>query len=334
MNDKSSKQCAHSSVKRDTHGWRCDECLRTFFPSGDTGAEQETVRIREALRKLVGAVDCCLVGKEYGRLDDARAVARKMLVGSRDETTAAVEPTPHKYATHGPCHICGGQPGDAIHAEKASGPQPGDVLGTARMVYAGKLPPRKLDDRTSNLVSRLRIAADIAIHGIAPPPLSLLSEAAAEIEQVRTENDRLQDSINRCSTEEGLRYANELQRLQLLDCERLLAAHDPKKECGYWLRSSPVETKACACAGAWHIPKITCTACGTSLKQCPECRVIAGHRNDCSAVEPDLTQTRGSIPDELTLPQLIAGQQALLCCCEDPDFDAVRAVITAVKGAS
>lgn len=31
---------------------------------------------------------------------------------------SAVEPKqPHKYATHGPCHICGGQPGDAIHAE-------------------------------------------------------------------------------------------------------------------------------------------------------------------------------------------------------------------------
>jgi hypothetical protein len=27
---------------------------------------------------------------------------------------------PHKYATHGPCHICGGQPGDAIHAENGS----------------------------------------------------------------------------------------------------------------------------------------------------------------------------------------------------------------------
>jgi hypothetical protein len=58
----------------------------------------------------------------------------------------------------------------------------------------------------------------------------------------------------------------------------------------YWnLMMGPrlaAETKACACAGAWHIPKITCTACGTSLKQCPECRVIAGHRNDCSAVEP------------------------------------------------
>lgn len=44
------------------------------------------------------------------------------------------------------------------------------------------------------------------------------------------------------------------------------------------------ETRTGACAGAWHIPEITCAVCGTSLKQCPECRVIAGHRSDCSAV--------------------------------------------------
>lgn len=33
---------------------------------------------------------------------------------------------------------------------KASGLQPGDVLGTARMVYSGKLPPRKLDDEKTS----------------------------------------------------------------------------------------------------------------------------------------------------------------------------------------
>lgn len=32
---------------------------------------------------------------------------------------------------------------------KASGPQPGDVLGMARMIHTGKLPPRKLDDEDS-----------------------------------------------------------------------------------------------------------------------------------------------------------------------------------------
>jgi len=111
-----SNQCAHASVKRDTHGWRCDDCLRTFFPSGDTGAEQETVRIREALRKLVGAVDCiewdCLAGKEYGRLDDARSIARKMLIGIPDETTAL--PSHEALADHlrtltasTNCPVCG-----------------------------------------------------------------------------------------------------------------------------------------------------------------------------------------------------------------------------------
>jgi hypothetical protein len=37
-----------------------------------------------------------------------------------------------------------------IPPEKASEPQPGDVLGTARMVYTGKLPPRKLDDEATS----------------------------------------------------------------------------------------------------------------------------------------------------------------------------------------
>ena len=33
-------------------------------------------------------------------------------------------------------------------SEKASEHQPGDVLGTARMVYSGKIPPRKLDENS------------------------------------------------------------------------------------------------------------------------------------------------------------------------------------------
>jgi hypothetical protein len=45
-------------------------------------------------------------------------------------------------------------------------------------------------------------------------------------------------------------------------------------------KRSPLEPTACV--GAWHTPKITCAACGASLKQCPECRVIAGHMSDCS----------------------------------------------------
>ena len=50
MNEFKQTTCAHPQVKRDTHGWRCDDCLRTFFPSGETGAEQEAVRLREALQ--------------------------------------------------------------------------------------------------------------------------------------------------------------------------------------------------------------------------------------------------------------------------------------------
>jgi hypothetical protein len=44
--------CLHICVKRHDHHWRCDECLRVFFPSGDTGAEQEAVRLRAALEQL------------------------------------------------------------------------------------------------------------------------------------------------------------------------------------------------------------------------------------------------------------------------------------------
>jgi hypothetical protein len=51
------ESCAHASVKRDTHGWRCDDCLRMFFPSGDTGCEQLVVQMRAALQKAVNLWD-------------------------------------------------------------------------------------------------------------------------------------------------------------------------------------------------------------------------------------------------------------------------------------
>lgn len=51
-------------------------------------------------------------------------------------------------------------------------------------------------------------------------------------------------------------------------------------------RASDHETMApqSSCIGAWHVPKITCGICGTSLQQCPECRVISGHRANCSSL--------------------------------------------------
>lgn len=45
------------------------------------------------------------------------------------------------------------------------------------------------------------------------------------------------------------------------------------------------EPKKSPCIGAWHVPLITCAKCGKSLQQCPECRVISGHRTDCSATK-------------------------------------------------
>jgi len=38
-----------------------------------------------------------------------------------------------------------------------------------------------------------------------------------------------------------LRGENERLRAQLVDCEKLLAAHDPNRECGYWMRTMPPE---------------------------------------------------------------------------------------------
>lgn len=70
-------------------------------------------------------------------------------------------------------------------------------------------------------------------------------------------------------------------------CERCGKAHSSNeriaKEFGIkdWYRGPAV--KASACMGKWHVPVITCAECGTSLQQCPECRVIAGHKQDCSA---------------------------------------------------
>jgi predicted Zn-ribbon and HTH transcriptional regulator len=49
-----------------------------------------------------------------------------------------------------------------------------------------------------------------------------------------------------------LEAADEIERLrkQLKDCEQLLAAHDPKRECGYWMRTSPPEpAERCLVAG-------------------------------------------------------------------------------------
>lgn len=82
------------------------------------------------------------------QLREARDIVRTLLAGKRvnvDRMEALLGPVdsleesiPHKYATHGLCHICGGQPGDPIHAEKASG-EGGlrDELGNAAAIRGG-----------------------------------------------------------------------------------------------------------------------------------------------------------------------------------------------------
>jgi len=42
-------QCLHAQLTLGEHGWHCAACLRTFLPSGETGAEQEAVRLRYQL---------------------------------------------------------------------------------------------------------------------------------------------------------------------------------------------------------------------------------------------------------------------------------------------
>lgn len=81
-----SNQCSHASIKRDTHGWRCDDCLRTFFPSGETGAERETVRLRSALQEAVNVWDNYRIDStEIERAIKANCEA--LLKGSPVETT-------------------------------------------------------------------------------------------------------------------------------------------------------------------------------------------------------------------------------------------------------
>jgi len=49
-------QCLHAQLTLGQHGWHCAACLRTFLPSGETGAEQETVRLRYELKDVRAAL--------------------------------------------------------------------------------------------------------------------------------------------------------------------------------------------------------------------------------------------------------------------------------------
>jgi hypothetical protein len=84
--------------------------------------------------------------------------------------------------------------------------------------------------------------------------LSMLGPIAAEIEQLRGNLSLAEEGLANATQENAslttqrdhwLEIAREkdteIERLQaqLRDCEQLLAAHDPKRECGYWLRTQP-----------------------------------------------------------------------------------------------
>lgn len=51
------EQCSHTALAFKIEGgktlWHCANCLRTFLPSGDTGAEQECVRLRRKLETVL-----------------------------------------------------------------------------------------------------------------------------------------------------------------------------------------------------------------------------------------------------------------------------------------
>lgn len=69
--------CTHESVKRGDHGWRCDACLRGFFPSGETRVEQETCRLRTELHKA--ANDIMALQMECKELERKNEILRQSL---------------------------------------------------------------------------------------------------------------------------------------------------------------------------------------------------------------------------------------------------------------
>lgn len=57
-------ECLHAQLTLGKDGWHCVACLRMFLPSGETGAEQETVILRDRLRILTPAFDQAIAAKE------------------------------------------------------------------------------------------------------------------------------------------------------------------------------------------------------------------------------------------------------------------------------
>lgn len=57
-------------------------------------------------------------------------------------------------------------------------------------------------------------------------------------DQLAQEVSTLRSDLTACQLE------RDRLRNQLVDCEQLLAAHDPQKECGYWIRTMPPEPQS------------------------------------------------------------------------------------------
>ena len=75
-NVRPSNQCLHAALTLGKDGWHCAACLRMFLPSGDTGAEQETVRLRYLLN---GARAYIRSFAELTQHSTARADAMKLI---------------------------------------------------------------------------------------------------------------------------------------------------------------------------------------------------------------------------------------------------------------
>lgn len=114
----------------------------------------ECVALRDILSEELGAHEtkerhCRACQRVIPWTADNPAFCAYCGVGSPEEPPVTLSPDGTQLGRWKPLNIHDDVPDETpaqSKPEKASEPQPGDVLGIARMVYTGKLPPRKLDE--------------------------------------------------------------------------------------------------------------------------------------------------------------------------------------------
>jgi hypothetical protein len=73
--------CTHAMIATTTRGestvWYCLGCRRGFFPSGETGAEQEAVRLRDQVHKLNNELTALTLERDALKVEGER-LTRKL----------------------------------------------------------------------------------------------------------------------------------------------------------------------------------------------------------------------------------------------------------------